>query len=163
MRASSILVILIGLGVAGGSVYAARDYVETQATAATAAQVATVTVLVASRDIPLGQPIEAQMVTTQTWPVDAVPMGVITDQAMLLPDAGQELRRARRAISQGELFTEARVGAFGEKITIAQTLAPNARAVAISVDAQSSVGGFVTPGDFVDIVMTQTAAAGCGR
>ena len=33
MRVSSIVIILLGLGVAGGSVYAARDYIETQAVA----------------------------------------------------------------------------------------------------------------------------------
>lgn len=155
MRLSSILVILIGLGVAGGSVYAARDYLETQATASAAGGVATVAVLVASRDIPLGQPIEPHLVTTQSWPVDAVPAGVFTDATLLLPDPGEEPRRALRAIAQGELFTQARVSDWGEKVTIAQTLGANTRAMAISVDAQSSVGGFVTPGDFVDVVLTQ--------
>lgn len=160
MRASSILVILIGLGVAGGSVYAARDYIETQAVASAADQIATVAVLVASRDIPLGQPIEPHLVTTQNWPVDAVPAGVYTDTTLLLADSGEEPRRARRAIAQGELFTLARVSDWGEKVTIAQTLGDNARAMAISVDAQSSVGGFVTPGDFVDVVMTQGGGDG---
>lgn len=155
MRASSILVTLVGLGVAGGSVYAARDYIETQATAAAAGQVATVAVLVASRDIPLGQPIEAHLVTTQNWPVDAVPAGVFVDPTLLLPDPGEEPRRAMRAIAQGELFTAARVSEWGEKVTIAQTLSEGTRAMAINVDAQTAVGGFVTPGDAVDIVLTR--------
>lgn len=155
MRVSSILVILVGFGVAGGSVYAARDYLETQAVAAANSQMATVTVLVAARDIPFGMPFEPHMVTTMDWPVDAVPAGVYTDPTLLLPDAGEEPRRALRAIAQGELITAARVSDWGEKVTIAQTLGANTRAMAISVDAQSAVGGFVTPGDFVDVVMTQ--------
>src|SRR5688572_7014509 len=147
MRVSSILLVLIGFGVAGGSVYAARDYLETQAKAGANGQMATVAVLVAARDIPLGQPIEPHMITTQDWPVDSVPPGVFTDATMVLPAPGEEPRRAMRAIGQGELLTAARVSDWGQKVTIAQTLAEGARAMAISVDAQSAVGGFVTPGD----------------
>jgi pilus assembly protein CpaB len=155
MRVSSILIVLIGFGVAGGSVYAARDYLEMQAKAGANGQMATVAVLVAARDIPLGQPIEAHMITTQDWPVDSVPPGVFTDPTMVLPSPGEEPRRAMRAIGQGELLTAARVSDWGEKVTIAQSLAEGARAMAINVDAQTAVGGFVTPGDFVDVVMTQ--------
>jgi len=155
MRLSSILLVLIGFGVAGGSVYAARDYIEIQAKAGADGAMATVAVLVAARDIPLGQPIEPHMVATQSWPVDSVPPGVFTDAAMVLPAPGEEPRRAMRAIAQGELLTAARVSDWGEKVTIAQTLAEGARAMAINVDAQTAVGGFVTPGDSVDVVMTQ--------
>ena len=160
MRVSSILIVVVGFGVAGGSVYAARDYLETQARTTAEGQVATVAVLVAARDIPLGQPIEAHMVTTQNWPADAVPLGVFTDPAGLLPGDDQEPRRAMRAIAQGELMTAARVSDWGEKVTIAQTLGENTRAMAINVDAQTAVGGFVTPGDSVDIVMTQGGGDG---
>lgn len=160
MRVSSILIVVVGFGVAGGSVYAARDYLETQARVTAEGQVATVAVLVAARDIPLGQPIEAHMVTTQNWPADAVPLGVFTDPAGLLPSDDQEPRRAMRAIAQGELMTAARVSDWGEKVTIAQTLGENTRAMAINVDAQTAVGGFVTPGDSVDIVMTQGGGEG---
>lgn len=155
MRVSSILIVLIGFGVAGGSVYAARDYLEVQAKAGANGEMATVAVLVAARDIPLGQPIEPHMVTTQDWPVDSVPPGVFTDSSMVLPAPGQEPRRSMRAIAQGELLTANRVSNWGEKVTIAQTLREGSRAMAISVDAQTAVGGFVTPGDFVDIVLTQ--------
>lgn len=155
MRVSSIVIILLGLGVAGGSVYAARDYIETQAVAQSGGQVATVAVVVAARDIPFGQLIEPQLVTTMNWPVDAVPAGVVTDMSLLLPAEGEEPRRALRAIAQGELMLASRVSDFGEKVTIAQTLGGNTRAMAIKVDAETAVGGFVTPGDFVDVVLTQ--------
>lgn len=155
MRLSSILIVLTGFGVAGGSVYAARDYLETQAEVARDSAISTVSVLVASRDIPFGQLIEPHMVTSMDWPADAVPAGTFTDPAALLPAEGQEPRRAMRAIAQGELMAASRVSGFGEKVTIAQTLGENTRAMAISVDATTAVGGFVTPGDFVDVVLTQ--------
>ena len=160
MRVSSIFIVLIGFGLAGGSVYAARDYLEMQAKAGRDGQMATVAVLVAARDITLGQPIESHMITTQEWPVDSVPPGVFSDPTMIIPDPGEQPRRAMRAIAQGELLTANRVSDWGEKVTIAQTLREGTRAMAISVDAQTAVGGFVTPGDFVDIVLTQGSGEG---
>ena len=95
------------------------------------------------------------MLTTISWPRSAVPSGVFTDYSRLIPQDGQEARRAKRALSQGELLLMSKVSKFGEKVTIVQTLGVNTRAMAIKVDATTAVGGFVTPGDRVDIVMTQ--------
>ena len=47
------------------------------------------------------------------------------------------------------------VSGFGEKVTIVQALAPGHRAMSIKVNAETGVGGFVTPGDRVDILLTQ--------
>ena len=52
-----------------------------------------------------------------------------------------------------------KISEFGEKVTIVQTLGKNTRAMAINVNAQTSVGGFVTPGDSVDILLTQGSGA----
>jgi hypothetical protein len=47
------------------------------------------------------------------------------------------------------------VSEFGEKVTIVETLSENGRAVAITVNAETAAGGFVTPGDYVDVILTQ--------
>lgn len=155
MRFSSVFIAISGLAVAGGSVYAARDYIEAQATAsATTSPDALVKVLVAGRDILLGQPIEPHMLTTIDWPIGSAPAGIFTDAALLLPGNGGEPRRALRAISQGELILANNVSEFGEKVTIVQSLTDGSRAMAIEVNAETAVGGFVTPGDYVDIVLT---------
>ncbi len=155
MRLSSLVTALAGIAVAGGSVYAAREVLNQRPSVAVAQSEQTVVeVVVAGRDIALGQPIEPQLLTSISWPVDAVPDGVFTDVELLLPDRGGEPRRARRAISEGELILLAKVSEFGEKVTIVQTLADGHRAMAIEVSAETAVGGFVTPGDFVDVVMT---------
>ena len=155
MRFSSVFIAISGLAVAGGSVYAARDYIEAQAAASAATSPdALVKVLVAGRDILLGQPIEPQMLTTIDWPVGSAPAGIFTDAGLLLPGNGGEPRRALRAISQGELFLASNVSEFGQKVTIVQSLNDGQRAMAIEVNAETAVGGFVTPGDYVDIVMT---------
>ena len=156
MRLSSIFTAVVGLALAGASAYMARDFLEAQrAEAALAEQGAVVDVIVASRDIAFGQPIEAHMLTSIAWPVDAVPVGVFSKFEDLLPQQNGEPRRARRAMTQGEPILANKVSNFGEKITITQTIGKNNRAMAISVNASTAVGGFVTPGDFVDIVLIQ--------
>ena len=156
MRISSLFLVVVGLGVAGGSVYLARDVITQQLTNSVAEQEsATVGVLVAGRDISFGQAIEPHLVTTINWPREALPAGIITDPAFLLPSDGVEPRRALKAIAQGELLLTSRVSDWGEKVTIVQSLTENHRAMAIKVDAETAVGGFVTPGDFVDVLLTQ--------
>lgn len=156
MRLTSILVVLTGLGVAGASGFAARELINGQLDAQRAAEdEAIVTVLVAAVDIGFGEAIKTSNVTSINWPRESVPPGTFSPDEDLLPTNGQEPRRALRPISQGELILAGRVGGFGEKVTIVQTLAPNHRAMSIKVDAETGVGGFVTPGDFVDVILTQ--------
>jgi pilus assembly protein CpaB len=155
MRLGSLLTTIVGLGVAGGSAYLASNHFETQRAATVQADNELVEVIVAGRDITMGQAIEPHLLSTISWPSQAVPAGVFTEFEFLLPQSGNQARRAKRAISQGELILASKVSDFGEKVTIVQSLGPNLRAMAIKVDAETAVGGFVTPGDFVDIVLTQ--------
>lgn len=157
MRFRSLAVTMVGMAIAGGSVYASRELLQIQpATASVDPNApALVSVVVAGQDIPFGTTIEAHKLTTIQWPADAVPPGTYSDYSNLLPASGTEPRRAKRAMSQGELVLANKVSEFGEKVTIVQTLAPGMRAMAVKVNAETSVGGFVTPGDSVDIMLTQ--------
>lgn len=156
MRIRSLLVTMLGISVAAGSVYASREFLAVErATASPERSVpALVSVVVAGQDIPFGATIETHKLTTIQWPAEAVPGGVYTELSVLIPEDGEEPRRAKRAMVKGEIVLPAKLSDFGEKVTIGQTLAPGNRAMAISVNATTSVGGFVTPGDFVDIVLT---------
>ena len=162
MRFRSLFITMVGMAVAGISVYASQGFLSVdRATASVDPQAPKlVSVVVAGQDIPFGTTIEANKLTTIQWPAEAVPPGVYTDYATLTPHNGEEPRRAKRAMAQGELVTANKVSDFGEKVTIVQTLAPNARAMAIKVNAETSVGGFVTPGDYVDVMLT---ANGSGK
>lgn len=156
MGIRSVLVAVLGVAVAGGSVFGARAYIEMgSASAAADPEAALVRVVVAARDIPFGQAIQPQMLQIISWPREALPPGAMTDIAALVADPGQPPRRAKHALAQGELILASKVSDFGEKVTIVQSLGPNTRAMAIKVDAETAVGGFVTPGDTVDILLTQ--------
>ena len=157
MRLQSLLVTMVGMALAGASIYASRELLQVQPATVSvdASQPKLVNVVVTGQDIAFGTPIEARKLTTIQWPVDAVPPGTFADFSKLIPKNGEEPRRAKRAMAQGELVLIGKVSEFGEKVTIVQTLGKNTRAMAIKVNAQTAVGGFVTPGDKVDVVLTQ--------
>jgi len=156
MRIRSLIITMLGIAVAAGSIVASKEFLAVEQATASAEKTtpALVSVVVAGQDIPFGTTIEAHKLTTIQWPAEAVPAGIFNDYSVLIPKAGEEPRRARRAMVKGELLLAAKLSDFGEKVTIGQTLSPGHRAIAISVNATTSVGGFVTPGDYVDIVLT---------
>jgi pilus assembly protein CpaB len=155
MRLGSLIMTVAGLSVAGGAVYVAQSYIGTASAHQSQSEQAVVRVYAAAQNIPFGQAIQSHMLTTIEWPAASVPPGVFTDREALLGSTGVEPRRAKSALATGELLLASKVSDFGEKVTIVQTLGANTRAMAIKVDAETAVGGFVTPGDFVDVVLTQ--------
>ena len=161
MRMRSLMVMMVGMGLAGASVYASKELLQAQPATASINpnEPSLVSVVVAAQDIPFGTTIEGHKLTTIQWPAEAVPAGTFSDFSQLLPAEGNDPRRAKRAMAQGELVLANKVSAYGEKVTIVQTLGKNTRAMAIQVSAQTAVGGFVTPGDSVDIVLTQGGGA----
>ena len=162
MRAKSLMMALLGFAIAGGSVVAANNYLNQQARIGVAgADSEFATVVVATQEIKFGDPIGPNAVTIQTWPKEALPAGAFTSLHEVVPaKMDGDMRRAKRALVQGEILLRSKVGEFGEKVTIVQTLDPNMRAVSIQVDAVSGVAGFVTPGDRVDVILTQGGSDG---
>ena len=160
MKFRSISVALLGLAVAGGSAYVAGGYMNSQFAAQKAAldpQYTVSRIVVASQDIPFGVPLTAQMLRYQDWPKAALPQGSFQDIADLVK-SGSDPRRAKSAVPAGIPVLASEVSGFGEKVTLVNTLGENGRAMAIKVDAVTAVGGFVTPGDRVDVILTQGRA-----
>ncbi|MFN5996240.1 MAG: Flp pilus assembly protein CpaB [Paracoccaceae bacterium] len=161
MRIMSLLTLVAGLGVAGGSAYLARDLLEAKYSQGEVKQCTNelVRVVVATQDIAFGKVIDAAKLETIDWPASAVPPGGFTQLSTLLPASGTEPRRAKMAIAKGELILASKVSNFGEKVTVVQSLGPDSRAISIKVTADTGVGGFVTPGDKVDVILTHGKAA----
>jgi len=156
MRIGSIITTFAGLALAAGSVFLAKEQLldpNGQANAAVSPD--HTEIVVATQPIQFGQEIEAHFVRLQKWPNDALPQGAFTDASVVAPQATGEKRRAKSSMVPGEVVLLSKVSNYGEKVTITQKLRENTRAMAIQVDVVTAVGGFVTPGDSVDIVMTQ--------
>ena len=156
MQLRAIFISLIGLGLAGVSAWFASELISPRATATTQPiQTEFVKVLTAKTDIQFGQIIDRELLSTQSWPAGSIPKGAFTGTRALLGPEDASPRRATQLIRQGELIVESAVSDFGETVTIVQSLGTNTRAMSIEVDAVTAVGGFVMPGDRVDIVLTE--------
>jgi pilus assembly protein CpaB len=105
----------------------------------------TTPIYVALHNINLGDPIDASMVSLQEWPKDKVPPGVISQ----LDDL--EGRRPRATIIQGEPLLEAKLLAPGQLADPITSIPKGFRLKTISVDAEKSAAGLLSPGDRVDV------------
>ena len=157
MSLKPILFMTSGLLLAGGSVWYANGVMEARPAPAVEAVAAPAqTFLIAANvDIPFGSEIRRADLVAQTWPTDMVPEGAFDDANVLFGPPGSPPRRATQTIRAGDVLKADAVSNFGENVSIGSTLSDGARAVAISVNAETAVGGFVTPGDHVDIVLTE--------
>jgi pilus assembly protein CpaB len=160
MRLGALIVLALGVVMAGGSVtfthvwLRARQQAPAEAAAA-APPAALASIVVARSDIPFGKEIMPDLVRLQPWPIDALPAGALTSLEALLGKDDSEPRRARRPIAAGEPVLQSKISGFGEKVTVAHMIDTAKRAVAIRVNDVTGVAGFVTPGDRVDIVLTR--------
>jgi len=157
------LVLLVGaLLIAGVTAFMARSMFAGGAvsTAQAAQQPVGNEVLVAAKPLPLGTIITADMLVFQPWPKDMVDKAYFlkgeTDPAKLVGKVVRHTIVAGQPVAQGAL-----VGP-GEKGFLAAALSPGMRAVTVSVDDTRGVGGFVFPGDRVDLVLTQQIGGGDG-
>ena len=156
MRTRGLLLLVIGLFLAGGSVLVAHSYLQKMTARPGEAQAKEVTAIVVARgEIQYGAPIRFEMLRLQEWPTEAIPPEAFTSLEEVLGTSAQQPRRARRSMVAGEPVLRSKVSEFGEKVTIADMHRPTKRAMAIRVNDVSGVAGFVTPGDRVDVLLTR--------
>lgn len=112
-------------------------------------------VLVASNNLSIGDTLNASDMQWQEWPETSVFKGAITKDSLDNPDAKQPLEgRLRRNVAEGEPLMQSALIKEEKGNFVAATLGAGMRAMAIKVKAESSAGGFITPGDRVDVIMT---------
>ena len=115
-------------------------------------------VLVATKALPVGTILDAESFRFQPWPQDLVEQAYyIQGQADPAKLAGSVVRTA---ITAGQPLTQGALVKPGERGFLAAALGAGMRAVTVPVTAQSSVAGFVFPGDRIDLVLTQSVSGG---
>ena len=158
MRLVFLLVLLIGIGLAGFGVYMAsemfnRDQGELkQLRAALSSQVDLGPVVVASEELRYGQQLTPEMIKIVEWPVNARPENVFTSLEEILGPEGAKPRAITRLIEPGEAVLTTKVTNFGQDAGVSSRLSKGMRAFTIRVDVASGVSGFLQPGDSVDIL-----------
>jgi len=104
-------------------------------------------VLVATRDLDLGQAITPVMLQAIAWPAGNVPAGAFTDPKQL------EGRVVRNSIFQGEPVLEPKLAPEGTKAGLDSIIKPGHRAITVKVNEVIGVAGFLAPGSFVDLLV----------
>ena len=115
-----------------------------------------VKVLVAAKNLPLGSRLNEAAFEWKQWPAEAVSPAFISND--LRPNADAELLNAivRSPIVEGEPINEGKLVKSGESGVLAALLRPGMRAVTTRISVDTAAGGFIQPGDRVDVILTQS-------
>src|SRR5678816_2728860 len=110
-------------------------------------------VLVARKALPVGTIIDAESLAFQAWPKELVQNAYYTEGA-----ADSDITKllgtvVRNEVTAGQPLTRGSVVAPGDRGFLAAALGPGMRAVTVPTDGETGgVGGFLFPGDRVDLV-----------
>ncbi|MHA6721419.1 Flp pilus assembly protein CpaB [Sphingomonas sp. RS2018] len=158
------IILLVGaLLIAGVTAFMARSLMSgTSAPVAAAAGQPVVIdgpeVLVATKALPVGTIIDATALKYQPWPKDLVENAYFLKQGTDLKNVVGTV--VRYAIPAGQPVTQGALVKPGDRGFLAAALGAGMRAVTVPVSAQTSVAGFIFPGDRVDVILTQSVPGG---
>ena len=162
MRASTF--VMIGFAVVFGllAVFIANIWLNNQArqrveAAAPTQGTPTQTIVVAKEPLRFGAEIAESMLKEVPWPADAVPAGAFNKISDVI-NGGRRIVLA--AIEPNEPVLALKITGPGQRATLSALVRPGMKAVTIRVNDVEGVGGFVLPGDHVDVVMTRQLEKG---
>ncbi|WP_246662962.1 Flp pilus assembly protein CpaB [Pseudolabrys sp. FHR47] len=160
MRASTL--VMIGFALLFGiiAVFIAQVWLTDQASRqveAVAPQVPARTIVVAKQPLRYGTELTAAMLQEVPWPSESAPAGSFAK-------IGDVLKGGRRivlsAVEPHEPVLGVKITGPGERATLSALVKPGMKAVTIRVNDVEGVGGFVLPGEYVDVVLTRSIDKG---
>ncbi len=147
-RKGPLLLILLALVLAGVAAWGAHRWVRTQAALAARQRVVLKPVVLAARDLPAGHSIKARDLRVVRWPAGSLPRGHFSSPAAL------KGRVPLTRLFRGEVVLAAKLAAKGLPGGLSSVVPSGFRAMTVKVDEVIGVGGFVQPGDRVDVLVT---------
>ncbi|AZO29891.1 MULTISPECIES: Flp pilus assembly protein CpaB [Mesorhizobium] len=158
---------MIGIAAVFGaiSIFAADFWVKSQARAQSEQKVASIaapqepkvefkTIVVANAPLRYGMQLDRSQLTEIPWPQDSLPQGAFPTIDKLLAE-GSRVVLSPIEVNEPVLLTK--LSGPNGRATLSNMLSPGMRAVTIRTDEIAGVGGFITPGDRVDVVLTRDA------
>jgi pilus assembly protein CpaB len=114
-----------------------------------------VQVLVASKDLAMGEKLIDSTINWRDWPKSNVSETMITKDAQ--PEALETLKlaRARLPIFVGEPIVERKLVLPGQFGFMSAILPKGMRALSVAISERSAAGGFILPNDRVDVILTR--------
>jgi pilus assembly protein CpaB len=157
MIATLAVAILLGLI----AVLLVRGVLNAQRTAAISSLVpsaGSVPVVVAAEPIARGQALEPEKLKVARFPAGASPDGTFSNIAQITGLGGPRL--ALNALVANEPVISAKISGPGGKLNLSGVVAAGMRAVSLRSNDVAGVGGFVLPGDRVDVLLTRSIGSG---
>ena len=116
-------------------------------------KVKTVDVLVAAKDIQMGERFVEGSTAWKPWPLENVADAMITRDEK--PDARESYMsaRARLAVYEGETILEKKLVLPGQPGFMSAILPKGMRAISVAISEHSAAGGFILPNDRVDVIL----------
>lgn len=156
MSGRRIAILGLALGSAGMAAYLASGMLGPSKTETVeVSTVPTVPVLVASKDVQMGEKLVAGTIGWQDWPVKQVTEAMITreEDPEALTTYGEA--RARLAIFQGEPMMPKKVVLPNDRGFMSAILPKGYRGISVEISAATGAGGFILPNDRVDVILTR--------
>ncbi|QDZ08652.1 Flp pilus assembly protein CpaB [Sphingomonas panacisoli] len=154
MRGQGLIILGVAILIGLAAVFLANTYLgKVEERQATAPQ-GMVKVAVARVPLEFGTVITPDKVNLIDLPQDALPEGTFSTIPQLLPANGS--RVALRPMAVNEPILRSKISGEGGRAAISAVLKPDMRAAAVRVSDVAGVGGFVLPGDVVDVLVTRT-------
>ena len=157
MRRARLVVLAVAFAAAGGAAFVAKrlsapppvERVEIER------EVGTIDVLVAGKQIRLGDSVAAGVLKWQAWPKRATVPGYITRARR--PKAVSELSGAiaRAPFLPGEPIKDQKLIKASEGGVLAAILPSGMRAISTPIREETAAGGFILPNDRVDVIVSR--------
>lgn len=112
----------------------------------------TSTIVVAAERLPYGTELAANHMREIAWPADALPVGAFAKISDIL---GAGKRVVLSPVEANEPLLAVKMTGPGQRATLSALVGEGMKAVTVRVNDVEGVGGFVLPGDRVDVVLTR--------
>ena len=112
----------------------------------------TSTIVVASKPLRFGNELSSAQLAEVEWPGKSLPAGAFAKVADVI---GGGKRVALTAIEPNEPVLSSKITGPGQRATLSAMLRDGLKAATVRVNDIDGVGGFVLPGDHVDVALTR--------
>lgn len=114
-------------------------------------------VLVAGKNLSTGDKIKTGDFMWQDWPRSALNSSYVTEETGKIDDFTGSI--VRFPINKGNPIVREELIKQGDKGVLAAVVSPGKRAISIDVTASTADSGLIFPGDYVDVILSNTFSA----
>lgn len=159
MRLIVLGLIIVAIFIAGLAVVLVTNYLDQERDDIKKMMEAKDKVLVAGVDLGIGTTVVRDNVRWQPWPKEGLAPDYVVEvegRDVISKYLGSVIRHP---IAAGEPITASRLVKRDAPGFLSAILAPGKRAVVVQVSITTGTGGFILPGDYVDVLLTHSAYA----